>query len=83
MRILLANLPADADAGAVTAFLAGHGMADATDVTFVPGSGSEPAATFELPVSAAVAETVALHLSGKAWQGHVLRATVFVTPAGD
>ena len=83
MRILLANLPADADAGAVTTFLAGHGMADATDVTLVPGSGSEPAATFELPVSAAVAETVALHLSGKAWQGQVLRATVFVTPAGD
>lgn len=80
MHILLNDIPADADAAAVAAFLTERGLDDATGIEVLAGDGSAPAATFDLPVSAAVAETIALHLTGKAWNGCVLRATVLITP---
>lgn len=74
MVIMLFNVPADAGVDELRDFLAGHGMSDASDLELVPGDGSQPAATFRLPVSASVAETVAEHLRGKVWREHVLDA---------
>lgn len=74
MVIMLFNVPADANLDELRAFLAEHGMGDASDLELVPGDGSQPAATFRLAVSANVAETVAEHLRGKVWREHVLDA---------
>lgn len=74
MKITLTHLPETADVDAVCAFLREHGIDDAGEIVLIEGDGSLPAAAFELEVSAAVAESIAAHLRGKLWDGHVIGA---------
>lgn len=78
MKITLAHIPETADADAVRAFLHEHGIDDAGEIVLIEGDGSLPAAAFELDVSPAVAESIAAHLRGKVWDGHVLGAGVLL-----
>ncbi|HMV38278.1 hypothetical protein [Plasticicumulans sp.] len=74
MKITLTHIPETADIDAVRAFLREHGIDDAGEIVLIEGDGSLPAVAFELEVSAAVAESIAAHLRGKLWDGHVIGA---------
>mgnify|MGYP000098871170 CR=1 FL=1 len=78
MKITLQHIPETADVEAVRAFLVAHGIADVGEIVLIEGDGSLPAVAFDLDVTPAVAETVAAHLRGKVWDGHVLGAGVLL-----